>query len=312
MNPDWELPFPPVGPSGLPIFRQDHAQYSIFYAPGYLGVVAKEQSGEFENQLCGASPPSNPEVGNLKNYAVEALQTWQALYSRPFTPLCLTLYLNNRCNLACSYCFSSAAAAAAAGETLGLDSIRSAAEIVLANCQARSQPFTVVFHGGGEPSLEQPLADAALSMLAQMGKARGVPLFRYIATNGVMSAQRARWLAENFDLIGLSCDGPEDIQASQRPLFSLLANGKNSTAMVEETARIVREAGKPLNVRVTLTAATLARQPEIAEYICQKLRPREIHVEVVYQGGRMLDSIAPDQVEKFIMPFLEARETARR
>jgi len=26
----------------------------------------------------------------------------------------------------------------------------------------------------------------------------------------------------------------------------------------------------------------------------------------------MLDSIAPDQVEKFIMPFLEARETARR
>ena len=307
MNPDWELPFPQVGSGGLPIFRQDHAQYALFYAPGYVGVVAKEHSDEFENQIGASSPPANPGAANLRNYAAQALQTWQSLYSRPFTPLCLTLYLNNRCNLACTYCYSSAVPSSS--ETLGLDAIRSVAEIVLANCQERSQPFTVVFHGGGEPSLEQSLADAALSMLAQMGKERGVPLFRYIATNGVMSAQRAMWLAANFDLIGLSCDGPEDIQTSQR---SLAAHGKNSTAAVERTAMIVHEAGTPLNVRVTLTAATLARQPEIAEYICQKLKPLEIHVEVAYQGGRMQDSFAPDQIEKFIVPFLEAREAARR
>lgn len=44
----------------------------------------------------------------------------------------------------------------------------------------------------------------------------------------------------------------------------------------------VHLANKPLHVRVTITPQTINRQTEIAEYVCQRLRPQEIHVEAVY------------------------------
>jgi sulfatase maturation enzyme AslB (radical SAM superfamily) len=144
-------------------------------------------------------------------------------------------------------------------------------------------------------------------MLAEMTGACNVPMFRYIATNGAMPAQRARWMAAHFDLIGLSCDGPAEIQSQQRPL----STGKNSTSLLERAARLVHEAGKPLDVRVTLTAETIRRQPEIAEYICQQLHPHAIHVEVVYQGGRAQTSLEPAELGDFIDPFLQAQGIAR-
>lgn len=156
--------------------------------------------------------------------------------------------------------------------------------------------------------MHQALLQKVLQTVTDLTTAQQVPLFRYIATNGVLSAQKATWLAQNFDLIGLSCDGPPDVQNRQRPLWSSRAGSD----YVERTARILREWDTPFDVRVTVTPETVHRQAEIANYICRVLQPNEIHVEPVYQGGRAKSHDSITNANQFVNEFLQAEQVAQQ
>ena len=115
------------------------------------------------------------------------------------------------------YCF--AEAAPGRGPRLDPAAIRAGARLVAENCRARGLPMTLVCHGGGEPALHlEPLAEA-LALVETIAAERDVPLFRTISTNGALPAATAEWIARRFDRVGLSCDGPPDVQASQRPVW---------------------------------------------------------------------------------------------
>jgi len=226
----------------------------------------------------------------------------------PFSPECLTLYMNNECNLRCVYCYADPSPKPAS--RLGMEEITTAAEVVAENCRKKGHPFYIVFHGGGEPTLHREQVDRAMSRLMAVASAHGVQLFRYVATNGVMSEQKARWLAHRFDLVGLSCDGPADIQNNQRPRWS----GGATSHILERAAHILREEGCRLHVRTTIAGATLHRQAEIADYLCQRFSPEEIHFEPVYLGGRTggATGLGAHQAGEFVTHFLQARELARK
>jgi sulfatase maturation enzyme AslB (radical SAM superfamily) len=299
--------FRPTGTGSIPIFRKDQAEYALFYAPGYLAVVEDNQADAFEENAVSSSPEKWSAVDELRRHALTARDTWKEIFDKPFAPICLKLYLNNQCNLACTYCYSSPSPRRSA--RLSLSSVSAAAEIVSDNCSKTDQPVNLVFHGGGEPTLDRALGDAILDSIETLAESKGLPMFRYIATNVIMSVEKAKWVANRFDLVGLSCDGPEDIQARQRPLV----NGGSSTGPVERTARIVHEMGKPLNVRTTITLDSVDRQSEIAEYICRELKPSEIHIEPVFLGGRMKTSadLPVRHAETFVREFLKGRAVAR-
>ena len=299
--------FQPLPGTSLPIFRSDREMECWFYAPGYLVLTGRDQADQFEALLISGNP-GNPAAVELIRRAKLAVQQRREIEHRPFAPVCLTLYLNNICNLACSYCYSQPETDHP--QRLEMDVIRAAAELVAETCKASQQRMTVVFHGGGEPSLEQSRLEQALEVVEQASQEEEVGLFRYIASNGVMPAEKAAWMARRFDLIGLSCDGPEAVQSRQRPLRS----GQSSTAWLESTARLVQQAGKPLHVRVTVTPASMHQQEEIAAYICEQLVPQEIHVEPLYQAGlaRAEDCFEAGQAEAFAEAFLRARRIANR
>lgn len=291
----------PAGPADWPIYRgaAPFAGDVWFYAPGYLALVNAAQADQFAAGLSGDGRPKTPVHMALLDHAERARRAWAEAETRPFTPICLILYLNNVCNLACAYCY----AAPRRPGRLKPAIVRAAAERVAENCRAQGRALIVAFHGGGEPSLDQALAEAILRQLDEIAQTAEVRLFRYVATNGVMSPGRAGWLAARFDLIGLSCDGPAPIQARQRPL----AGGGDSTPWVERTARCVHAAGRPLHIRVTITPATVDRQAEIADYVCRRLRPQAVHVEPVYGPG----GFDADQAPAFVSGFLEGRAVAR-
>jgi sulfatase maturation enzyme AslB (radical SAM superfamily) len=307
--------FEPLPGGDLPIFRSVpshvHAGEAWYYAPGYLAVVDADQADAFEPHLLAVEAHGG-HAAELRRHAVEAQQVWAEIRTRPFAPVCLTVYPNNECNLICKYCYATPNSPSKPAPRVALTTLRAAAGLVARNCAARSLPFTLVLHGGGEPTLDQRLADAILDAVERITIEQGLPLFRYVATNGVMSAVKAAWLAERFDLIGLSCDGPETIQARQRPLWG----GESSTPFVERTAQIAHEAGKLVHVRVTVTPYSVHRQTEAAEYICRQLKPQEIHVEPVYRLGRAMaagrDCFDVEQAEEFVAEFLKARGMARR
>ena len=288
----------------LSVWRHDRADETLFYAPGYVAVVDAGCVPEFAHALETSALTRWPALDALREHAA-AQDTWRDLVARPFAPVCLTLYLNNECNLHCRYCFSDPGPQRAS--RLALPVVRSAAEIVATHCRAQNRPLTVVFHGGGEPLLDAAYAGAVLETVEAAAAAHGLGLFRYIATNGVMSPALAAWMAAHFDLIGLSCDGPPGIQGMQRPL----RDGRNSAPYVEQTAQIVHASGTPLHVRVTVTAESAPHQDAIAAYVCQQLRPQEIHVEPVYGVGRARDEVQA-QADAFVTGWLRGQAVARQ
>jgi uncharacterized protein len=283
------------------VFRLDVGSDTLFYAPGYLVVAESWCADEFVN-----NPGDARWAGvsaDLFRQAGEAARQWRTLHERAFAPVCLALYLNNGCNLRCGYCFSEPVRIG--GRQLSYEAVVAAARLVADNCRRESVPLTVAFHGGGEPALELQHLAHLLDGVESVAAEYGLPALRYIATNGVMPSVTAQWLARRMDMVGLSCDGPPDIQDSQRPAWG----GHPTSRTVERTARFLREAGRPFHVRVTVTAESSPRQSEIAAYACRDLGASEIHVEPVYRVGRAAG--APDwEADAFVSDFAAAQHVA--
>jgi sulfatase maturation enzyme AslB (radical SAM superfamily) len=312
-----DVTFRPIGTGERPIYRQDNATYTMFYAPGCLCVVDSQHADPFEATITpdDTAPSSGTLTGQpvdwgaaLWRRAKSAIEQAHARQQEPFRPECLTLYMNNECNLECVYCYTDPVHEPA--DRLDPDVITAAAEVVAASCREKGLLFSVVLHGGGEPTLHREHVEQTLAQLDAVAARHGVESFCYVATNGVFSAPRAAWLADRCDLVGLSCDGPPYIQDLQRPRYG----GGNTSSTVERTAEVLHSAGRPFHVRATITAATLHRQAEIADYICRRLAPQEIHFEPVYLGGRASAHIglSVHQARAFVTSFREAQSTARR
>lgn len=303
--------FRPLRADGLPLFRRDTAEFTVFYVPGRLCVVPRAEAERFAETIApvkGGRPPGEADWGGeLWRRVREVIFEDQRRREAPFRPECLTLYLNNECNLNCVYCYADPSAVPTA--RLEMESISRAAELVAENCHDKNLPFTNVFHGGGEPTFHLERLRRALALLDGVALANEVTPFRYLATNGVLSAERAEWLAPHFDLVGLSCDGPAEIHDRQRPRW----DGRGSLADLERSARVLRGEGCRFQVRTTITRQGVGRQAEIAGYLCQQLTPAEIHFEPLYRGGRAGDDAAltADLAGEFVAHFLEARAVAQ-
>ncbi len=289
----------------LPIFRLDEDDGVLFYAPGYLVVAGTGQAEVFTAAVRRGE--QDGEAGVLRRRASKAVTALADWSTQPFDPLCLTLFLHDGCNLRCAYCVSDPRRRPT--RRIALHDIRSAASLVVDACVRHGVPMTLVCHGGGEPTLDPGYLFAAVETVEAIAAAQGVPMTCYLATNGVMSERVARAVAERFDLIGLSCDGPEPVQATQRPLRSM----HSSTPFVESTADVIHEVGTPLHVRTTVLPETYQFLADITEYLCRRLRPAQLAVEPIYIGGRATRAACPtlDDAVPMAEAFLEAEAIAR-
>lgn len=165
-----------------------------------------------------------------------------------------------------------------------------------------------MLHGGGEPTLHWHLVQWIEAFTREEATQLGVGWFGYIATNGVLSEKKVQWLSGHFDIVGLSCDGPPDIQNQQRPF----PNGRVSSPYIERTARVLTETGGQFIVRTTVTPQTVERQAEIVDYLHNQLGATQMRFEPVYRlskNGR--DGFIPDQAGWFVEHFIAAQQKAQ-
>jgi uncharacterized protein len=296
--------FQSIGVNHLPIYQACTPGQVYFYTPGYAARTTAEKAARFVEEL------RTGQTGTVGQALIDAAQTAARTYiyqmEADFRPVCLTLYLNETCNLHCTYCFADPKEIGKS--QLSLEAITAAAQLVAANCSEKSLPLIIGIHGGGEPTMSFDLLQRVMKVLLRIAEEKSLPIFRYISTNGVMSVEQAHWVAAHFDRIGLSCDGPEWIQVRNRPMRT----GASSLPFIERSAAIFRSAGKKYQIRVTLTPEDILNQPAIASYLCETLQPERIHIEPVYQGGRAGANfqMRPENTIPFVEAFLEARKIA--
>lgn len=230
-----------------------------------------------------------------------------ATYGSPsFEPTQVTLFLTSRCNLRCTYCY------AETGSKPPVDIEPRAAERAIdfacSNAlEGGSRGITVGFHGGGEPTMNWRALVAMVAYARQRGEAEGLDVRTTMATNGVLSASKRRWILNNIDSLSLSWDGVPAVQDAQRPL----ASGNPSAKIVLRTIVALTEARIPFGVRMTVTAGSAGRLAESVKYLLDHARPARIQVEPVYDLGRGRDGALHVNPDRFVSAFWEARAVAQ-
>ncbi|MFH1136959.1 MAG: radical SAM protein [Pseudomonadota bacterium] len=296
----------------LPVFRLEWEDRAVFYVPpGELALVDLATAAAIETAWRQGRPPREDPLaaeveGRLRARAGEALDRRRRLSERPYQPECLTVVLTDACRFACEYCYSRMSRSAGPGAGPTEAQVAAAAALAAENSRERGGPFRLVVHGGGEPTLDFHLLEKVVRLTRALAGRRGLDWTGYIATNGFLSTSRAAGLARMFDRVGLSCDGPPDIQDRQRPL----ASGRPASRVLERTAQILAESGIELSARATITPRSFRRQVEIVEYLCSGLKIRDIRFEPVFGAGKA--GFEPDLAEEYAANFLAARRQAAR
>ena len=311
----------------LPIFRLDRRDDAVLYSPGHVAVASLTTVDALQQLFTGGGGDDHHVrslAGALERRAEQAVAAWERLGQAPFEPECLTVYLSNSCNLGCSYCFAAPEAdhAATPSRTTALPFARldpnlpvleervvsAAARTVAQHCVRKHRPFTLVVHGGGEPTLHWELLQRVTALTRQIADEHGIEWSSYIATHGVISEDKARWLARNVSHIGLSCDGPPDVQDRQRPTLA----GTDTSAIVERTAAIFADTSARFDVRATITPRTVRHQVEIVAYLRNRLRATRLSFEPVYAARGRASGFRPEDAEEFVAHYLDAERAARQ
>jgi uncharacterized protein len=219
-------------------------------------------------------------------------------------PVSLTLFLTTACNLRCTYCYASA------GDTpasfMSPEIAKRGIDYVALNARRQGlTQFDITYHGGGEPTVHWKVMVDSLDYARGRGRALGLDVRAYTATNGVLSNSQVDWVIGNLSGASLSYDGLPSAHDQNR----LTVLGQGSSERVVHTIRRFDDAGFPYGLRLTVTADQIASLPLSIEYICSNFKPRRIQVEPAYQLGRWAAGPSAES-ESFIAAFRAARAVA--
>jgi len=223
-------------------------------------------------------------------------------------PTGAVLLMTNRCNLRCVYCYANAGTESKTVEMEWLTA-KSVIDFVTANARSDlssgTEPPSVTFHGGGEPTVHWDL----MVRCVKYAKARDSRTRFSMSSNGVWSASQRQFICRHFQNVSLSMDGVPSVQNGQRPTRS----GGESFAAVMESIQEMDAAGVEYGIRMTVLESSVELMPESVRFICQNTRARAIQIEPTFTSSRgHYADITTSFADVFADRFMEAWEIGRQ
>jgi uncharacterized protein len=188
---------------------------------------------------------------------------------KPFSKekLGLTIFPTTSCNLKCIYCYADANKT---HKTLDSE----AAELFIDQMVTdETKLLDISFHGGGEPTLGIDL----IKKVVEHASSKADKTKFHIMTNATFGQETLDFLLDNHFSVGVSCDGPFDIQKHQRPAF------RDTDKVVERVYDNIRSLRT--GVRSTVTSYSVDRQPEIVEFFYD-LGVKSVRLEPLFSSDR--------------------------
>ncbi len=274
-----------VSPSLLELLRE-------FSQPRYLADLAGVGLSGADQRFFTMLHRTGVLVDAESPDPVHALQT-SAQRSRT-----LLLYPTTSCNLRCVYCH--ATSGPEAGPQLSHAQATQAVDDFFDALDDRVRFVTLGFHGGGEPTTHFDVMLTAWERFQQRARQGGRIASVQTITNGVFGRTVLDTLRKPEWRVVVSYDGPR--QGAQRPT----ATERDSRARVVANLRALREAGKIVVTRATLTRDGLDSLRALVDDAAE-IGIHRVQVEpasIVGRGANLCDG-PPDPLA-FAEAFLDA------
>ncbi|MCP4410718.1 MAG: hypothetical protein GY807_23850 [Gammaproteobacteria bacterium] len=227
-----------------------------------------------------------------------------------FQPLCLALFLHNRCNLDCRYCYAKPRTKLSCHKRLDPRVITTPAEWPARNARQQNQPLHILYHGGGEPLLEPDLIRACDEEIEQVCIKHRISQCRHLTTNGVINPETTRWASVFFHTITLSYDLTPEVHNRNRPSLG----HRQTSVHVLKTADILRDTSATpppeLRIRATVTADDVEQMEPAVGFLHTRLPGiKHIQFEPVY-----LDHSSPYRhyPARFVQSFIRSHKLGKR
>lgn len=171
--------------------------------------------------------------------------------------------LTSACNLQCSYCFEGTHDAP---KVMNPDDVVSGIKNMFAQAQSVGKKLISFSLFGGEPSMSWKAVVQAILTAESLEKETGIRCYKAIVTNGVMRNEQAQYLAEHFDFVYFSFDGPKDLFLQQRKPKA----GDHVYDIIFNNAKLVYQYGTYLSFKITVTKLTLNHLKEIDDFFADE------------------------------------------
>jgi len=197
----------------------------------------------------------------------------------------LTLFVNHRCNLRCTYCYTGRKF----HRPMSVEIARRAVDFGL---KQTDKKYLLLTFFGGEPMLEVELIEAAIAYARDRAEQAHKHLFLSMATNGtILDRRRLDLLKDNAFQVQVSLDGCPEAQDATRPF----RNGRSSYKRVERSLlKLLAEGFNPRVVAVVDPANAAYMGPSFDHLM--DLGLRKIHFSPNYNGA--WDDAACDRFEE--------------
>lgn len=246
--------------------------------------AAEGEHGEILEKLCSYTPLKEK---NPFGVGCDATST-------------LYLLLNEKCNFHCKYCYS---AEGRSNQELSMEQIETALGYFLSAERNAPSTRTVMFMGGGEPTLSWHLVEQATAFAEKEAARNGVALKKQMSTNGSILTQRMIDYYKEHDFeLQFSFDVLPDVQDGQRGQF----------ARVSENLKRLGEEGVACRIRSTVTALNVERMVEMVEFCHREyLLVRHLTCEhVVDPANFTTPGIIRDFYDRYFHSFIQAQTLA--
>lgn len=203
-----------------------------------------------------------------------------------------TVLPNNRCNFACSYCYS---AGCRDGKELDTDVLNNCIDFFIENKknQLNRRRLTISFMGGGEPMLSWNVIKQGVEYASQKAIEKKVKLGIRIITNGsLLNDEQIDFIVSNHIGISVSFEILENIQNFQRRHFNI----------VDSNLRKLLSRGVDTQLNITITPANVSLMEETYKTMRQRYPSITNAMFEPVTSEEMFDS--PTDMRKFYNSYI--------
>lgn len=210
------------------------------------------------------------------------------------------LLLNEKCNFHCKYCYS---AEGRSNEELSKEQVFTALKYFLSKKRNAPDSRTIMFMGGGEPTLSWDLVEKATIFAEEQAANNNITLKKQLSTNGsILTPRMVEFYKEHKFELQFSFDVIPKVQNEQRGQFD----------KVSTNLKLLGENGIKCRIRSTVTHLNVDKMTEMVE-LCHREYPNVKHLtceHVVDPNYFSATEIVTKFYDKYYISFIDAQSLA--